>query len=78
MVSFHRRFATMYIGWGQKYNSYNYSPSHVPLVQDQYKIGPEIMEICDPTVKEEEAYQLMRLPPTLPIGKKKYVKKYMA
>ncbi|XP_018318300.1 radial spoke head protein 6 homolog A [Mycetomoellerius zeteki] len=62
-----RRFATMYIGWGQKYNSYNYSPSHVPLVQDQYKIGPEIMEICDPTVKEEEAYQLMRLPPTLPI-----------
>ncbi|KYN21616.1 Radial spoke head protein 4 like protein A [Trachymyrmex cornetzi] len=63
-----KRFATMYIGWGHKYNAYNYNPSHMPPVQDQYKIGPEIMEICDPTVKEEEAFQLMRLPAALPTG----------
>jgi len=68
MVSFHRCFATVYIGWGHKYNAYNYSPSNMPPVQDQYKIGPEIMEIRDSTVKEEEAYQLMHLSPTLPIG----------
>jgi len=61
VMSFHRHFATMYIGWGHKYNAYNYNPSHMPPVQDQYKIGPEIMEISDPTVKEEQAFQLMRL-----------------
>jgi len=64
VMSFHRHFATMYIGWGHKYNAYNYNPSHMPPVQDQYKIGPEIMEISDPTVKEEQAFQLMRLPLT--------------
>ncbi|XP_011689369.1 PREDICTED: radial spoke head protein 6 homolog A [Wasmannia auropunctata] len=62
-----KHFATMYIGWGHKHNAYNYSPSDMPSVQDQYKIGPEIMEIQDPTAKEEEAYQLMRLPPALSI-----------
>lgn len=40
----------------------------MPSVQHQYKIGPEVMEIRDPTVKEEEAYQLTRLPPTLLMG----------
>ncbi|XP_036145932.1 radial spoke head protein 6 homolog A [Monomorium pharaonis] len=60
-----KRFATMYIGWGHKYNAYNYSPSNVPPVQDQYKMGSEIMEIRDPTVQEEEAYQLTHLPPTV-------------
>jgi len=68
MVSFHRCFATVYIGWGHKYNAYNYSPSDMPPVQDQYKIGPEIIEIRDPIVKEEEAYQLMHLSPTLLMG----------
>lgn len=68
MVSFRRRFATIYVGWGHKYNAYNYSPSNMPPVQDQYKIGPEIMEIRDPTVKEEEAYRLTRLPPILALG----------
>lgn len=40
----------------------------MPPVQDQYKIGPEIMEIRDPTVEEEEAYRLTHWPPTLPMG----------
>jgi hypothetical protein len=60
MVSFHRRFATIYIGWGHKYNAHNYNPSGMPSVQDQYKIVSEIMEISDPTIKEE--YQLIQLP----------------
>ncbi|XP_072747686.1 radial spoke head protein 4 homolog A [Anoplolepis gracilipes] len=60
-----KRFANVYIGWGHKYNAYNYSPSNMPPVQDQYKIGPEIMEIRDPTVDEEEAYRMARFPPTV-------------
>ncbi|KAK2580599.1 hypothetical protein KPH14_007718 [Odynerus spinipes] len=58
-----RRFANVYIGWGHKYTAYNYSPPSMPPVQDQYKIGPEIMEITDPTFEEEEAYRIAHLPP---------------
>lgn len=64
MMSFRRRFANVYIGWGHKYNAYNYNPPDMPPVQDQYKIGPEIMEIRDPTVDEEGLYQVARLSPT--------------
>ncbi|XP_029661316.1 radial spoke head protein 6 homolog A [Formica exsecta] len=53
-----RRFANVYIGWGHKYNAYNYSPPNMPPIQDQYKIGPEIMEIRDPTVDEEGIYRI--------------------
>lgn len=66
MVSFRRRFANVYIGWGHKYNAYNYSPPNMPPVQDQYKIGPEVMEIHDPTVEEEEADRIARSPPPPP------------
>lgn len=59
----HRRFANIYIGWGHKYNAYNYSPPNMPPIQDQYKIGPEIMEIRDPTVAEEEEYRKLIAPP---------------
>ncbi|KAI4481115.1 hypothetical protein M0804_009741 [Polistes exclamans] len=58
-----RRFANVYIGWGHKYTAYNYNPPSMPPVQDQYKIGPEIMEIRDPTFEEEEAYRIAHLPP---------------
>jgi hypothetical protein len=37
----------------------------MPSIQDQYKIGPEIMEMNDPTVEEEEAYRKKILPPVL-------------
>ncbi|XP_070156847.1 radial spoke head protein 6 homolog A [Polyergus mexicanus] len=53
-----RRFANVYIGWGHKYNAYNYSPPNMPPIEDQYKIGPEIMEIRDPTVDEEGIYRM--------------------
>ncbi|XP_033339714.2 radial spoke head protein 4a [Megalopta genalis] len=62
-----RRFANVYVGWGHKYNAYNYSPPSMPPVQDQYKIGPEIMEIQDPTYDQEEAYRIAHLPPPPPI-----------
>lgn len=35
----------------------------MPPVQDQYRIGPEVMEIRDPTFEEEEAYRIAHLPP---------------
>ncbi|KZC06536.1 Radial spoke head protein 4 like protein A [Dufourea novaeangliae] len=63
-----RRFANVYIGWGHKYNAYNYSPPSMPPVQDEYKIGPEIMEIQDPTFEQEEAYRIAHLPPPPPIA----------
>ncbi|XP_014477558.1 PREDICTED: radial spoke head protein 6 homolog A [Dinoponera quadriceps] len=61
-----KRFANVYIGWGHKYNAYNYSPPNMPPVQDQYKIGPEVMEIRDPTAEEEEADRIARSPPPPP------------
>ncbi|XP_043518544.1 radial spoke head protein 6 homolog A isoform X2 [Frieseomelitta varia] len=46
------------------------NPPFMPPVQDQYKIGPEIMEIQDPTFEQEEAYRISRLPPepVIPMG----------
>lgn len=43
----------------------------MPPVQDQYKIGPEIMEIQDPTFEQEEAFRIAHLPPppVIPTGK---------
>lgn len=71
MMSLHRRFANVYIGWGHKYITYNYSPPSMPPVQDQYIIGPEIMEIQDPTFEQEEAYRISQMPPppVIPMGK---------
>ena len=71
MVSLYRRCANVYIGWGHKYMAYNYSPQSMPPVQDQYKIGPEIMEIQDPTFEQEEAFRIAHLPPppVIPTGK---------
>ncbi|KAG7202738.1 hypothetical protein KM043_009912 [Ampulex compressa] len=64
-----KRFANLYIGWGHKYTVYNYSPPSMPAVQDQYGIGPEVMETKDPTFEEEEAHRIAHLPPppTLPM-----------
>ncbi|XP_017766964.1 PREDICTED: radial spoke head protein 6 homolog A [Eufriesea mexicana] len=64
------RCANVYIGWGHKYIAYNYSPPPMPPVQDQYKIGPEIMEIQDPTFEQEEDYRIAHLPPppAIPMG----------
>ncbi|XP_062838531.1 radial spoke head protein 6 homolog A [Anolis carolinensis] len=50
-----RKFDNIYIGWGHKYSSDNYSPPLPPIVQSEYPSGPEVTETVDPTVEEEMA-----------------------
>lgn len=50
-----RHFENVYVGWGHKYSSENYSPPALPPVQIEYPIGPEITEASDPTPEEEAA-----------------------
>ena len=49
-----RILSNMYIGFGHKLNIRNYSPPPIPPVEEEYPIGPEILEISDPTIEEEE------------------------
>ncbi|XP_059940709.1 radial spoke head protein 6 homolog A [Mesoplodon densirostris] len=50
-----KKFENIYIGWGHKYSPENFSPSLPAPVQQEYPSGPEIMEMSDPTVEEEQA-----------------------
>ncbi|CAM4663304.1 unnamed protein product [Lepidochelys kempii] len=50
-----KKFDNIYLGWGHKYSPDNYSPSMPPPVQTEYPSGPEITEMNDPTVEEEQA-----------------------
>ncbi|XP_020835433.1 radial spoke head protein 6 homolog A [Phascolarctos cinereus] len=50
-----RKFENIYIGWGHKYSQENFNPTLPPAVQTEYVIGPETMEMADPTVEEEQA-----------------------
>ena len=45
----------MYLGWGHKYSSENYSPPAPAPIQDEFPSGPEITEAEDPTPEEEAA-----------------------
>lgn len=36
----------------------------MPEVQDQYKIGPEVIEVNDPPSQQEEAYRLDQFYPS--------------
>ncbi|XP_037876247.1 radial spoke head protein 6 homolog A [Bombyx mori] len=56
----------MYIGWGLKFDPPNYGPAQLPRPQDEYPIGPEVMEMADPTFADEEAYRIAHLPPPPP------------
>ncbi|XP_048486230.1 radial spoke head protein 6 homolog A [Plutella xylostella] len=53
----------MYVGWALKFLPPNFSPMQLPKVQDEYPLGPEIMEMADPTAADEEAYRILHLPP---------------
>lgn len=55
LILFPRKFENVYVGWGQKYSSENYSPPAPPIAQEEYPSGPEITEADDPTVEEENA-----------------------
>ncbi|MGH0141878.1 UNVERIFIED_CONTAM: hypothetical protein FKN15_004051 [Acipenser sinensis] len=50
-----RKFENIYLGWGHKYSAENYSPPAPALLQQEYLSGPEIMEVDDPSVEEEQA-----------------------
>jgi radial spoke head protein 4A len=39
------------------YNADNYSPPIPPPFQNEYQVGPEITEVEDPTVEEEQAFK---------------------
>ncbi|XP_041969364.1 radial spoke head protein 6 homolog A [Aricia agestis] len=52
----------MYVGWGVKQGA-GYAPPPLPAPRDEYPPGPEVMEMPDPTVDEEEAYRIAHLPP---------------
>uniref|UniRef100_A0A8I6A298 Radial spoke head 6 homolog A n=1 Tax=Rattus norvegicus TaxID=10116 RepID=A0A8I6A298_RAT len=50
-----KKFENLYIGWGHKYSPENFNPMLPALIQQEYPSGPEIMEMSDPTVEEEQA-----------------------
>ncbi|XP_068933470.1 radial spoke head protein 4 homolog A [Petaurus breviceps papuanus] len=53
-----KKFENLYIGWGHKYSSDNYTPPFPPHVQPEHPRVTEIMEMDDPTVDEEKAFQV--------------------
>lgn len=64
--SFHRFFENIYIGTGHKHFAYNFSPLPLPYVQEEYPIGPEIMETIDPTFDQEEEWRKAHEKPEKP------------
>ncbi|CAO2628057.1 Radial spoke head protein 4 homolog A [Lemmus lemmus] len=50
-----KKFENIYIGWGHKYSVENYTPPGLPPVYQEYPSGPEITEMDDPSVSEEQA-----------------------
>jgi len=50
-----KKFENVYIGWGHKYATDNFSPAPVPGIQEEFPSGPEITEVEDPTPEEEAA-----------------------
>lgn len=53
-VSLFRKFENIYVGWGLKYAGEGYSPLVPPLPQKEYPSGPEITEVLDPSLEEEQ------------------------
>ncbi|XP_028628441.1 radial spoke head protein 4 homolog A [Grammomys surdaster] len=53
-----KKFENFYIGWGHKYSVENYTPPGPPPVFQEYPSGPEITEMDDPNVEEEQAFRL--------------------
>lgn len=54
----YRKFENLYIGWGHKYSVENYTPPGPPPVYQEYPSGPEIAEMDDPSVEEEQAFRI--------------------
>lgn len=56
-ILIYRKFENLYIGWGHKYSPDSYTPPVPPPVCQEYPSGPEITEMDDPSVEEEEAFR---------------------
>ncbi|XP_063233520.1 radial spoke head protein 6 homolog A [Bacillus rossius redtenbacheri] len=52
----------IYLGFGHKFTSTNFTPEPMDPIQNVYPEGPEIMEINDPTIEEEETWRLAHMP----------------
>ncbi|XP_005389172.1 PREDICTED: radial spoke head protein 4 homolog A isoform X2 [Chinchilla lanigera] len=52
-----KKFENFYVGWGCKYSVDNYTPPVPPPVYQEYSSGPEITEMDDPSVEEEQAFR---------------------
>uniref|UniRef100_G3STA5 Radial spoke head component 4A n=1 Tax=Loxodonta africana TaxID=9785 RepID=G3STA5_LOXAF len=52
-----KKFENFYIGWGHKYSPHNYTPPVPPPVYQEYPSGPEITEMDDPSVEEEQIFR---------------------
>lgn len=50
-----KKFENIYIGWGHKYSPDNFNPALPAPAQQEYPSGPDIAEMSDPTVEEEQA-----------------------
>ncbi|XP_072929487.1 radial spoke head protein 6 homolog A [Epargyreus clarus] len=61
-----KKSENLYMGWGLKYQPPNFSPLQLPRPQSEYPVGPEVMEMADPTFADEEAYRIAHLPPPPP------------
>ncbi|KAF7274317.1 hypothetical protein GWI33_013016 [Rhynchophorus ferrugineus] len=59
-------FHNIYFGFGLKYMQHNFSPMPLQPVQQEYAVGPEIMEVLDPTGAEEEKWRIDHLPKPKP------------
>ena len=52
---FSRKYENLYVGYGHKYQPENYSPPMPPVALEEYPVGPDVMEMDDPTVEDEQA-----------------------
>uniref|UniRef100_A0A8C3YGD2 Radial spoke head component 4A n=1 Tax=Catagonus wagneri TaxID=51154 RepID=A0A8C3YGD2_9CETA len=52
-----KKFENLYIGWGHKYSPDSYTPPVPPPVYQEYPSGPEITEMDDPSMEEEQAFR---------------------
>nr|KAF6463011.1 radial spoke head component 4A [Molossus molossus] len=61
-----KKFENLYIGWGYKYSPDSYTPPVPPPVCQEFPSGPEITELADPSVEEEQAFKAAQEAAVLP------------
>ncbi|XP_037013968.2 radial spoke head protein 4 homolog A isoform X1 [Artibeus jamaicensis] len=61
-----KKFENLYIGWGHKYSPDSYTPPVPPPVCQEYPSGPELTEVDDPSVEEEQAFRAAQEAAALP------------